>query len=184
MLLQGWLAVKILCRSNLLVLDPQAGLSVKRLSVHATPTPLSPVCFLLTPPTAEGNIWKFPWDVPKHRLACPRNQPAALPQSNLWTVALWAQTWCSKLFSYNFLLYPFVSEYCDGDFFLPNTGGTFQTPLYPGQYPPDLQCIWKIQAAENDKIILRFRWETSTSYSADIDMLISATLPCTSDMHV
>lgn len=49
------------------------------------------------------------------------------------------------------------AEYCDGDFFLPNTGGTFQTPLYPGQYPPDLQCIWKIQAAENDKIILRFR---------------------------
>lgn len=51
----------------------------------------------------------------------------------------------------------FVSEYCDGDISLPKNGGTFQTPRYPEQYPADLQCIWKIEAAENDKIILRFR---------------------------
>ena len=62
-----------------------------------------------------------------------------------------------KSITYFFLLYPFVSEYCDGDVYLPNTGGTFQTPRYLGQYPADLQCIWKIEAAENDKIILRFR---------------------------
>ena len=56
-----------------------------------------------------------------------------------------------------FLLNLFVSGYCDGDIYLPSNGGTFHTPGYPGQYPADLRCIWKIEVAENDKIILRFR---------------------------
>lgn len=50
------------------------------------------------------------------------------------------------------------SDCKDGDIFLkdPN-GGSFQTPRYPVQYPRDLNCIWKIEVGQNNKIILRFR---------------------------
>lgn len=173
-LLQGWLAVKILCRSSLLVVDSQAGLSVKSFSVHAVPTPPPPpnlvCCFLLTRGVFESSLEMSP--NPNDLVSLPKEFVDFCFVTFLWTR-------CSKVLSY-FLLYLFVSAYCDGDIFLPSTGGTFQTPLYPGQYPADLRCIWKIEAAENDKIILRFRWEMSTFYSGDIEKLISATLSCTS----
>ena len=74
-LLQGWLAVKILCRSSLLVVDSQAGLSVKSFSVHAVPTPPPPQPGVLFPPY-PGGIWKFPWDVPKPKW--PRVSPKGI----------------------------------------------------------------------------------------------------------
>lgn len=45
----------------------------------------------------------------------------------------------------------------DGDIFLQNSDrGSFHSPRYPEQYPPGLNCIWKIEVAENNKINLRF----------------------------
>ena len=135
---------------------------------------LCPVCcFLPTPPIPWGGYLKVPLRCPQTQEIAPRVSPNGI--RGLLLCELWMR--CSKVLSY-FLLYPFVPAYCDGDIFLPSTGGTFQTPLYPGQYPADLRCIWKIEAAENDKIILRFRWEMSTFYSGDIEKLISATLSC------
>lgn len=44
----------------------------------------------------------------------------------------------------------------DGILLAPD-GGTFRTPRYLEQYPPNLHCTWQIKAQENKKIVLKFR---------------------------
>ena len=45
---------------------------------------------------------------------------------------------------------------CDGDFVLEDEKGIIESPGYPIQYPADLQCIWIIKLAKENKVSLRF----------------------------
>ena len=57
-----------------------------------------------------------------------------------------------------FFYYFFLDGLCSPDgILLAPDGGTFRTPRYLEQYPPNLHCTWQIKAQENKKIVLKFR---------------------------